>query len=271
MLRQVPQQFTFDYFKASLLQNWKRAAMYAALFILPALALSGIVVAAVRFHFFSWPVTALELLAFLGAGILNVYLLHHESRLFKPSFFLEGVWYSFLLAALMCVVLVLFYVITKTPMEGMAIAGCCMFLLPCIAIQTWFARQSISGKEYKVWYNPDELAPHLVAASNTKQAIRIKIAPRKYETKTRITSISAYAKLKLGRLFHHFLAEQNVHTATFIDAIDKNLHPFGWVFYEEMLGGLFRRHLDPYLSLQENNVKENATIVITRVNIPNKN
>jgi hypothetical protein len=266
MLRQVPQQFTFDYFRVSLLQNWKKAAAYAALFILPALALSGIVVAAVRFHFFSWPVAALQLLAFLGAGILNVYLLHNESRFFKPAFFLEGVWYSFLLATLMCVVLVLFYVVTQTRMETMAIAGCCMFLLPCIALQTWFAWQSISGKEYKVWYNPDELAPHLVAASNTRQAVRIKIAPDKLKKNKRITAMSAHAKLKLGRVFHHFLAEQNVNAETCIDAIDKNLHPFGWVFHEEMLGGLFRRHLDPYLSLQENNVKGNATIVVTRVN-----
>lgn len=268
MLRQVPQQFTFDYFRASLLQNWKRIAVYAALFILPALALSGVMVAAVRFNFLNWPVATLQLLAFLAAGILNVYLLHHESRFFKPSFFAEGVWYTVLLAVLMCIVLILFYALTQTRMETMAIADCCMFLLPCVALQTWFARQSISGKEYKVWYNPDELAPHLVAASNTRQAVNIKIAPRKSESRTRITNISAPAKLKLGRVFHHFMAEQNTNTVTFIDAHDKNLHAFGWVFYEEMLGGLFRRHLDPDLNLQENKVKEKATIMVTRVNLP---
>jgi len=73
---QVPQQFTFGYFWTSLLQNWKGAAMYATLFIVPAIVLSTLVVAAIQFHFFAWPIAMLQLLAFLTAGILNVYLLH---------------------------------------------------------------------------------------------------------------------------------------------------------------------------------------------------
>jgi len=162
----------------------------------------------------------------------------------------------------MCGLLLLFYVVTKTPMESMAIAGCCMFLLPSVAIQAWFAWRSIPVREFKVWYNPHDPAPHLFAASNTRRPVWFKVVTRPGQTGFKAISLSVPAKMKLGRVFHHYIAELDANNNGLYPELHQDPQSIGWVFYEEMTGGLLRRHLDPYLSLQENKVKENAIIVV---------
>jgi hypothetical protein len=266
MLRQVPQYFTPAYFRISLQYNWKKAIVYAALFIVPALALSGGAVLAAKFNFFSWPVVVVEMLAFMVGGLLNIYLLQHGAKFFRPAFFMEGMWYTVLLTVVMCIVLEAFYLIVHAPMQEMAVLSGIFFLLPSVVLQSWLNWHSISSREYQVWYNPDQPALHLVAASNTRQPVKLRLVHRRQDTAFTTTNLQVPAKLKLGRVFHHFVAERNAMT-TAIDCHDQQLQPAGWVFYEEMFGGLFRRHLDPLLSLQENNVKANATITAERVHL----
>lgn len=136
------------------------------------------------------------------------------------------------------------------------------FLFPKIFYFSWQAFRLIAQSARKIWYG----------GKTTQGAVnflygmplQLKVSLKQIERRKKLFPIKAPLSMKLGEFFNHFLLMQNSKWQK-IQVTTNEQEPFGWEFFEESLGGLIKRRLDPDINVVDNGVKPNSVIVALRV------
>ncbi len=201
----------------------------------------------------------LQLSLFAVLGFLNAAL----SERFLELSFKEKLLFSLQFFIIIAAPYFFFYDFSLEPNLFLAIAAASAFVLPQIIALSWELFTGISSTDKNLWYTTK--LSQGAAAFIYGMTLKIKVPVKTSDRKKKVFSTKAPLSMKLGEFFDHFVIIQNNKWRHKIEISEGDLREFGWKFYEENLGGLVRRRLDPDMSLVENGVKENSTIVALRV------
>lgn len=252
-----------DNFSKLLWKNRKIAAVNTLFFILLSIFIATVPAIQVT-AYISFGIKAFQLLAFLGLGMLNTYLLNKYQRFLNMNFYKEKLLYTLLLASLIFFILFLFYYVINENILIMAYASSSSFLLPIIIHQAWSFYKSIPEKQYKLWYYPEELADVQVPKFRNGISVQFKVPRKYYDVEEALIAAKAPEPMILSKRFLLVVFEQNKESDTVIEYLDNNKKPFGWKFYLLLYGGLIKKRLDPDLSFMQNNIPKNAVIIVKR-------
>ncbi|MEJ7737747.1 MAG: TssN family type VI secretion system protein [Chitinophagaceae bacterium] len=259
----VQNMVPFSNFTRMLWENRKIAAVNTLFFLLLSLFVATVPVTQGTGHI-SLGAKAFQVLAFFGLGLLSTSLLEKYQRLVNRDFSKEKWLYTLLLASLIFLILLLFYYAVNDNILVMAYASTSSFLLPLTIQQAWYFFKNIPEKQYKLWYYPSELTEIQVPKFRNGIQVQFKLPRRYFDIEEALIEAKAPEPMILSKRFHLVVFEQNSEGETVIEYLDNNRKPFGWKFYLELYGGLFRKRLDPDLSFMQNNVPKNAIIVAKR-------
>jgi Type VI secretion system, TssN len=268
MIRQPEQSFSFLNFARVLFQNRRRAGMYGLIFIFVSFNLGLFFSTNMHSPDHEKIVNAVQLVCFLIMGIINVWYFY--KRNFLAELFFSGAKLAFILLLFILIAFVLFIYYYDSGNDGliMAFASSSAFLFPFIVDEGWKEYMAIPARTYPVWYLPITDADYTISFSATGTIqIQLKIYRKEKDNSYNLFPVTAPGKVKLGKIFGRFIAEQNI-PDTIIEIKDKNSQTFGWQFYEEKWFGFYNMYLNPAKSLIENNIKPDAKIIVVRVNEP---
>lgn len=209
----------------------------------------------------SFFLTKLSLLAlFTVLGLLHLPLSY---RFLQLNSFKEKFFFLLQLFVVVAAPFFFFYEFSNKSTVFLALAASSAFILPGIVSLSWDSFSSLTGSVQRLWYTTklSQGAAAFIYGMTLKIKMPVKISDRK----KKVFSTKAPLSMKLGEFFDHFVIIQNNKWRHKIELSEGDQQSFGWKFYELNLGGLLRRRLDPDISLVENGVKENSTIVALRV------
>lgn len=118
----------------------------------------------------------------------------------------------------------------------------------------------------KVWFPTDEVIEKKATVFLNSLPIHIKLS-RSLTSEATSFPLQAPVKMKLGTMFYHFIQDKNKAPESAIEFKNARDAFYGWEFYTEAFGGLKKRYLNPELTLIDNKIKQNATIVAQRVSM----
>jgi len=125
---------------------------------------------------------------------------------------------------------------------------------------------NIPKSDYKLWdYHPEKDLPDFdMIDMSTIIVVELKIKRHPSDQQLAIIKAKGLPDMRLGDFFHVFVTEYNEKMGSSpIIIFDRNKNTFMWEFFKEGIP-LFSNRLDPDLSLAENNVLENQTIIAKR-------
>lgn len=214
-------------------------------------------------NIFFWLGKIIQLLAFAAVGILYLRSTEQHFLISNTVFLLKKLLASLLLSSFIFIVLLLLYVFLSHSMFIMALASSCAFLLPSIIFNAWLLFSSFPQKHYKIWYNFENIRDERVSIFLNSIPLNIKLTLKYFDVEEEIFFATLPGHVTFGKLFNQFLVNQSTNDT--IEILDERQNPYGWVFFVESIKGYAKRYIDPELTLRENKVKENTTIVAKRV------
>jgi|GEM_PF-2594856 len=203
------------------------------------------------------------------AGLRAVHVLYFRRRLLQLRterlLFSPFGWTATLApACAILLLLLLLYGATRGLRLSLAWISCSAFILPYVIADAWENFHSIPEREYKVWHHPGKM-DHFTVKQTRHLPVRLKVRRRYSDLHEELFPLTAPARWKVGRVFYHFIQEEEDKGAPAFEKEDETRNPYGWQFYSADYGGIVRRFLDPQRTLEENNVRENTVIVARRV------
>lgn len=245
------------------LSNSKALAIYISTVVLLSLAFAFLSITVYRNGFAGWLVKSLLIIFLLGTAITHTRIYFKRIPL-SNSGWRPSVFFFSLLAFVAVTVLFLVFLLFQKELLLLSINGL-LFLLPVVMIKTWNAFDNISENEFPVYkLEADEERDVKVYLNTLSIGIKILIdGPELYE-RTFYTNLPE--QLPLGHLFSMFMQYEDYDADDdIISRLNEKDTNYGWLFYKKSFFGLVRKNIDPYLSLNENEVSNNAVIVAKRV------
>lgn len=270
-------------FIKALLLNRKLVLGDVLLFTIIAISIGSISILNTPSGLLFWLMRGVQVLAFFGAGWLNTFLLNKRSGFFRPFSF-ELSLYSFFLAAIICVALLLFYWVTDSGNLRMACASPCAFLLPFTIQQAWYFFKNIPLEQPGVSptltaYFVKNITPNRpvvmqkpVAAGQiqdkpipTEITVQIQIAKKTDSSEESLFSVTAPGDMPFSKLFNSFIREQNKNNPQNIECLNDFQQPFAWEFYTKNSNSVIIRRLEPQTSVYDNHLNESLLVIAKRV------
>ena len=265
MIKQAQPSFSFEIFRKLLLQNWKKAAIYGFLSIVIAFNLCIFWGSDMHSPGSEKTATAIQLSCFVLMGIINAWLFYKRGFLSELSLYAAKLAFICLLFVAMALVLFVYYYVSAKQVLIMAFASSSAFLFPFLICHCWAAFIAIPEKKYPVWYLPENETP-LIISNNSQVQVQLTLARKANDDQTYTYPVTTSSKLKLGKVFETFVfANAKQENKNGIQLKDTSQHFFGWQFYEEKAGGLYKRWLNPSANLIVNKIKPNAKILVVRI------
>lgn len=269
MIKQAQQPFSLQHFGRLLFRHRKKASMYGLVFIAVSLNLCLFLPANMRTPAAGQMVTAIQLLCFAVMGIINVWFFTGRNFLAELAVSGARLAYISLLFIAMALVLFGYYFVTGNNSLVMAFASSGAFLLPFLIYQGYIEFMGIPAKNYPVWHLPETASGAAVLSAFTVNSIQLQLVIARTASDKDVNTIpvTVSAKTKLGRVFEKFIEDRRIEGAKYaIETKNDKDNSFGWQFYESKWMGVYQRWLNPSMSLYENKVRANATIIVIRVN-----
>lgn len=144
------------------------------------------------------------------------------------------------------------------------LAGPCAFLVPFVLAELWQVYAEISYGEAKVWKLTSELDNEYPAIYITGVPIRFKVMDTEAEASFGLIETRALPRMKLAEAFCDTVQKQNKKAEQPIHLVDAAQKPTRWVFYTNDMV-VWKRSLDPELSIIKNKLKRNAVIYVQRL------
>lgn len=142
------------------------------------------------------------------------------------------------------------------------------FLIPFLFMKLFDFTMMIPMRIYKRWYYPvGEEMPDADEIDMTKPIV-LAFQFQKKMSDNSYTNFRAKApqRLVFGQLFFFFINDYNErHPESIIEYLDPQHNPSGWVFYVKNPWWKPNRFIDPHLTIQENELKEDDIVICTRV------
>lgn len=147
-----------------------------------------------------------------------------------------------------------------------ALFYCVLLLLPFTIQQSWVYFQTLTKPRFfKIWHLPPPgTTSAVVPVFLNSIPVKIRLSPVAGAPENLYEAVIP-GRMTVGEMFIFFIndkQETGEQEDGFLDIVQNN---YGWQFYTTSYGGLGLRQLDAGLSLIENGIKENATIIIRRV------
>ena len=143
------------------------------------------------------------------------------------------------------------------------------FIAPIFVVIAFETFVKIPTRIFKAWDFPVPGTLSDPADSEMADPIIVNFEIRKQPGEKTRTIFKAKAPLamKLGRLFYFFIIDYNTRHPNNPIAIHTTENAsFQWSFYQTANIFKGRMHLDPELSVSENNIKENTSVICERIN-----
>ena len=145
-----------------------------------------------------------------------------------------------------------------------------LFLFPMLTISTFDFAVNIPPAIFKKWRYQENIIPPESLDFSTSQIIIITFELRKSVRDRDNTSIKFKApqdRLSFGELFLFYMTEYNERNReNSIQYLDETLRPYDWHFYiKPSKWWQSRDYIDPSLTIRENKILENMTIISERV------
>ncbi|MBC8034860.1 MAG: hypothetical protein H7Y03_11985 [Chitinophagaceae bacterium] len=135
----------------------------------------------------------------------------------------------------------------------------------------WISYRRILPREYAPWRLPEGIldANKRVLLDNMHLVIKISAGPTGEEETPYVTSASG--QMKLGKVFHYFIASENKDNTGKIETKDAYGNSYAWQFYAVGFSRTDLRRLDPEWSLRSNRLKNNSIVKVVRAEIKKEN
>ena len=144
------------------------------------------------------------------------------------------------------------------------------FILPTFIYLLYNASISIPVALYDKWYYPLTKKYRTASINEFKNMIVLNLYFYKDDKETHITKFKVKAPMNMnyGRLFYFFLIEYNEknHDKN-VKIFNKNKDPYGWCFYTKPKWYAFTKRVDTELTVENNNLKDNDSIICQRMEI----
>lgn len=266
MIKQAETGFTLPLFGRLLLNYRKQAGIYALLFIAISFNLSLFLPSIFHFPLNGHLLALVQVGCFLVLGVINTWLFTKVAL--GDAFYLpgSGMAYLCLLFVLIGGILATYYFFTSGPGLTLALASSAAFLVPSLVYQAWLEYREIPEKIFPAWYLPEGHAdqPFATLAGMDQVQLQLLIQRRSADAALSMYPVTAPARMKLGRLFEHFIRQ---HLASG-DAGDIEFaagsNP-AWQFKQRRWGGLISLPLNPAASLVDNGLRTGSVIIVRRV------
>ena len=177
-----------------------------------------------------------------------------------------GIIYSVVFAfAIGLIVFLYFYIFSNSHLQ-LAITAAFSFLLPILIGISYTCFIAIDPVvEIEPWFLPlQKFTPNKRTNLPNSFQISFNLKIYYFDEVTADFNIIVAGGLRLGKVFHEFLLENNI-ADTKIQQLNYQLKPYGWLFFVKRFSGF--KMLDPALTFFDNGIKENDIIIIDRVNI----
>lgn len=142
------------------------------------------------------------------------------------------------------------------------------FIMPTLLYQLFEASVSIPAKLFKRWFYPlNSKYPTPQATEMTNIIILNLVFHKKKDDKQIINfKVKAPKAFDFGKLFYFFINDYNDKNPNAkIDFLDGNDQPYGWYFHTKPTWYGSTVHIDPDVSIDSNNIKDNSTIICQRI------
>lgn len=138
-------------------------------------------------------------------------------------------------------------------------------LLPLIITTAWHLFVDIPHRKFDAWLNGEDDHDDKASIYINSITLNIKVSNKYFDLNEESNSVTLPGHVSFGKLFSRFI--NNRSEIELYELKDENDNPYGWEFFIESIGGLFKHYIDPNLTLRENKIKQNATIVARRIKL----
>jgi hypothetical protein len=202
-----------------------------------------------------------QIIIFLIAGSLHLYKLEKDLTMLTTT----EKWICTL--ALGAAILVLYSCSAlggvRMPLV-MILAGPGAFIKPFILSEMYRLYQQIAYADAKTWYPVNEMTQSYPDIYPNGVLVRFRIIYGGSRSERFSFQLRTSARMNVGEIFYDVVQKQKKQRLNDIALMNHEQEPFHWVFSTmDML--LWKRTLDPGLSLLQNRVKENSVIYAERV------
>jgi hypothetical protein len=202
-------------------------------------------------------------------GILHVYFLEKVIPLEnkdagKIFFALAIVFFGYGLTAFV------FQIYFHDPFPRIYLIPALLFIAPTFVMIAFNYFIEIPEAVYKAWDFP---APGTLPDPTDQEMadpIIVNFEIRKHCEDAHRTIFKAKAPkfMKFGKLFYFFISDYNVKNSNNpILMSDCNEQPYKWIFYRPSNILIGKIHIDPEMTVSENRIKENSSVICERINI----
>ena len=142
----------------------------------------------------------------------------------------------------------------------------CAFVFPSLFNETYRKYMDIPLEIYKIWYfsQTKDLSEFEYMDYNKLMVLELEFSKQVEDDTPTNVKVKAPDNLAFGVWFQKFILDYNVKfPATPIELAGKE-DDFGWIFYMKRSFFLPRKHVDPDLTISENKIKEQHTIIAKR-------
>ncbi|HUC81402.1 MAG TPA: TssN family type VI secretion system protein [Flavisolibacter sp.] len=243
--------------KTQVPQKWKTAWLFLLLACVVSGALASLTLLNGGFVF-----RLAQAVGFLGLGLFLL-------RLFSGvlSFFSDRQKWLFIALSVLLIALVLGGIYLRFPhyswLEGAAAVSA--FLLPLVLRQVWHVFESFFFYSGKTWSYSNTLPLQQSTTFLNSMPVKFKVQLDDEQEYVFQAAFRAPVKMKLGLIFYHIIQQQPEATGKANIFVNEFGRPYKWVFQSSQFG--FERQLDPDLSLIENGIRQNRTIVARRLKL----
>lgn len=244
----------------------KAILVHALLFSMVALLVCFLFSGTLHWNFFNVPKQLLFLCIFLLMGVSHILFFPKWIRYITELPLSSSLIYSLLFAFTMGTIVYLYFYIAGKPQPQYAITAAFSFIFPLIIGIAYACFTAIEPNvKIEPWFVPAQKSTNQNNV-NLPNSFPIKFSLKLYyfDEAAADFDIIVAGGLRLGKIFHNFLVENNVEDAK-IQQLNYQLKPYGWMFFVKKISGL--KQLDPALTFLDNGIKENDIIIIERVNI----
>ncbi len=143
-----------------------------------------------------------------------------------------------------------------------------VFPLPFLAMKLFDFAMEVPMQIYKRWFYPveDEMPDADDIDMSKPVVIAFQFQKRMRDSSYTNFRAKAPVRLNFGQLFFFFINDYNErHPESIIEYLDMQRNPSGWVFYVKNPWWKPNRFIDPFVTVGENEIKENDIIICTRV------
>lgn len=206
-----------------------------------------------------------QVLAFIGAGVLHLYLLNKTITFQRLRFSGEGIVTTLFLSIIICFTLLFFYLFTDNSMAIMAFTCSLAFAVPHICMQAWFLYKNIHPKEYPLWISPLNIRDENEVLKPEMITFCFSIPDTFSDVNAKTHYKTVPAEWKLGKAFYTILNSDD----SPIEDHDKWGNPYGWEFHSFLFRGLLKYRLEPEETISDNMIGKKTIVFVTRIIVKN--